>query len=330
MVSFANSGETRVTFTDYIQSAPIVWLNSREEYLPSDIATQLAHTHPVKDGKPISGIASPLTLENLDTLNDGTQDVYLASNDDVSKDPAWLKGVRPDSHGKTNGAMSCCIIVNDKGADIVDAFYCYFYAYNKGQVIFEKELGDHVGDWEHNMIRFKNGKPVALWYSQHASGEALTYSVVEKHTDGRRPLSYSAFGTHANYVSEGTHSHAIPNWNLPVGVLMDKCDRGTLWDPTLAAYIYKFRYDASAAHTPGHGSFTAYDKSHPVGWVRFMGHWGDDRLPANDPRQKGHNIGKNWKYEGGPTGPYDKELERKDIWPKGAWGAHIWKFMPWA
>ena len=144
---FGQSAELDIIPTDYIPTAPIVWLNSREEYLPSDLAAQLQHTHVEKNGKPISGHASPLTLENLDTLNDGDKDVYLCSNDDITKDPAWLKGVRPDSNGKTNGAVSCCIVVNDKGADIVDAFYFYFYAYNQGQVIFGKELGDHVGDW---------------------------------------------------------------------------------------------------------------------------------------------------------------------------------------
>jgi hypothetical protein len=131
-----------------IAPAPVVWLNSREEYLPSDLAAQLAHTHPEIDGKPIVGHASPLTLENLDTLNDGDkQNVYLSANDDFTKNPPWLKGVRPDANGKTNGAVSCCIIVNDKGAGVVDAFYLYFYAYNKGQTIFDKELGDHLGDW---------------------------------------------------------------------------------------------------------------------------------------------------------------------------------------
>ena len=116
--------------------------------MPSDFASQLAHTHPVIDGKPVTGHPSPLTLDNLDALNDGDKkNVYLASNDDITKDPAWLKGVRPDAHGKTNGAVSCCIVVNDKGAGIVDAFYFYFYAYSEGQTIFGKELGNHVGDW---------------------------------------------------------------------------------------------------------------------------------------------------------------------------------------
>jgi hypothetical protein len=129
-----------------IVSAPIVWLNSREEYLPSDLAAQLANTHPEIDGQSI-GHASPLTLENLNTLNDGDKKNVFLSNNDYTENPPWLKGVRPDANGKTNGAVSCGIVVNDKGAGIVDAFYFYFYAYNKGQTIFGKELGDHLGDW---------------------------------------------------------------------------------------------------------------------------------------------------------------------------------------
>jgi hypothetical protein len=147
-VSVADPHKWSIFPIDCIRSAPIVWLNSKEEYLPSDLGAQLAHTHPEIDGKPVSDHPSPLTLANLDSLNDGDlKNVYLTANDDYTKDPAWLKGVRPDANGKTNGAASCCIVVNDKGADIVDAFYFYFYAYNQGQTIFEKELGDHLGDW---------------------------------------------------------------------------------------------------------------------------------------------------------------------------------------
>lgn len=34
------------------------------------------------------------------------------------------------------------------------------------------------------MIRFSNGQPEAIWYSQHANGEAFTYGAVEK--EGKR------------------------------------------------------------------------------------------------------------------------------------------------
>lgn len=52
------------------------------------------------------------------------------------------------------------------------------------------------------MIRFSNGTPQALWYSQHAGGEAFTYEATEK--QGKRPVAYSAKGTHAVYAIAGS------------------------------------------------------------------------------------------------------------------------------
>lgn len=51
------------------------------------------------------------------------------------------------------------------------------------------------------MIRFSNGSPQAIWYSQHAGGQAFTYDATEK--QGKRPYAYSAKGTHAVYVMAG-------------------------------------------------------------------------------------------------------------------------------
>lgn len=64
------------------------------------------------------------------------------------------------------------------------------------------------------MIRFANGTPQALWFSQHASGQAFTYNALEK--KGKRPYAYSGNGTHANYAVKGSVSilppfHHIPN-----------------------------------------------------------------------------------------------------------------------
>jgi hypothetical protein len=112
-------------------SAPVVYLHSTESYFPSDLGAQLANTQPENNYEVVSGAPSPLTLDNLDSLNAlNGSNVYLTSKDDTTSNPQpqWLKGVIPDSTGKTDGAVSTSIIVNDYGNGTVDAYYMYFYA----------------------------------------------------------------------------------------------------------------------------------------------------------------------------------------------------------
>lgn len=77
-----------------------------------------------------NAVAAPNPLD-LNSLNQLGGDVYLTSNDDITTNPEWLKGVRPDGNGKTAGTTAA-VIVNDKGSGNVDAFYMYFYTYNWG------------------------------------------------------------------------------------------------------------------------------------------------------------------------------------------------------
>jgi hypothetical protein len=39
-------------------------------------------------------------------------------------------------------------------------------------------IGNHVGDWEHVMVRFEHGVPKLVWLSQHASGQAFNYELL--------------------------------------------------------------------------------------------------------------------------------------------------------
>lgn len=305
----------------------MVWFHPEEKYFPSDIGAQLAHTKPEIDFTVVEGYPTPLTLDNLDSLNanNGT-DVYLTSVDDVTQAPTWLDGVKPDDSHQTAGAISAAIIVNDRGQGNVDAFYMYFTAYNWGGRLLDSDVDEHVGvsfvspenvtyslrdmsqDWEHNMIRFANGKPTQVWYSQHGFGEAFTYDCLEK--QGDRPIAYSGNGSHAVYATSGTHDHTIPNLNLPgQGVLTDFTDQGTLWDPTLSAYYYGFDANSNA--------FSAYDPSYPTAWLRFVGRWGDQQYPDSDPRQhKILGIDATARFANGPTGPRDKQLNRTDVCPE--------------
>ncbi|KAE8328542.1 hypothetical protein BDV39DRAFT_192116 [Aspergillus sergii] len=275
---------TAITVPSYVlEYAPMVWLHSEEAYMPSDIGEQLVHTTPMVNWKPIDKAPSATTLDTLDQLNNlGNTSVYLTSKEGIDADPqpSWFGGVKPDQDGRTQDAISSTIILRDHGDGTLDAFYFYFYA-------------------EHNMIRFSEGVPQAIWYSQHASGQAFTYGATEK--NGKRPIAYSGNGTHANYAISGKHDHTIPGFNLPDGLIVDQTDSGTLWDPILSAYVYS--YDASEE------TFQAYDSGYPVNWLNFNGQWGDDALPGG-PELFGQK-----KYVAGPNGPKFKKLVRDKVCP---------------
>ncbi|EPS44416.1 hypothetical protein H072_1616 [Dactylellina haptotyla CBS 200.50] len=294
--------------------APLVYLHKDDSYRPSDIGSMLANTRPQVDYQHIQDAPTQITLDNLHKLNDHKDDgkaVYLTAVKDVSSDTEqqWLKGVLPDGSGYTKDAISAAVIVNEKDNDVTDVFYCYFYNFNAGPPIkilgIEAVFGNHVGDWEYNMVRFKNGEPQAIYYSQHAHGEAFTYGATRKR--GRRPLTYSAKGSHANYATDGIHDHTIPHFNLPGHLfLVDETNDGHLWDPTLSAYFYKFKND----------KFTPYDDKTPVNWLYYRGRWGDQQHPKDSPNQM--TLFGNAKFAGGPTGPIDKGLDRKGVCPDGS------------
>ncbi|KAI9374113.1 hypothetical protein BJX61DRAFT_532672 [Aspergillus egyptiacus] len=280
----ALTGLAATAIPNYVlEYAPLVWLHSEDPYKPSGIAEHLQHVAvPKVDYQPIEGIQFPLTLDNLDQLNAlGNESVYLSSEEgiDVDPQPAWFFGAEIDENGKSSD-VSSAVIVHDRGEGEVDAFYFYFYS-------------------EHNLIRFQNGTPQAIWYSQHARGQAFTYQATEK--QGKRPIAYSGNGTHAVYSISGGHDHAIPGINLPVGFLVDQTDKGTLWDPVLDAYAYSYQ--------PATQTFEPYDPSYPVNWLNFNGRWGDDAL------QGGPELFGQAKYVGGPNGPKFKNLQREQVCP---------------
>ncbi|KIV89820.1 hypothetical protein PV10_07191 [Exophiala mesophila] len=293
--------------------APVAYLSATEKYFPSDLTTHLANSHPVTgSGDPIP-FTSPLSLTNLNTLSDQT-DIYTTSNTGILSLPPWFHGTKPSPDGTLGTTRASVIITVSKPNNILDVFYFYFYTYNQGNWVLDNpalEFGNHVGDWEHTMIRFQNSLPQSVYYSQHSTGQAFSYSAVEKAPDGLRPVVYVARGSHANYAVPGPHDHTIPGFNSPVGPLKDHTDRGVYWDPSVGAYVYE--YDVAT------GKFRAYDQNDPVEFLGFEGRWGDRQL---GDKEKGQiNVFGARKYTGGPTGPRDKKLAREAVCPdsKGCW-----------
>lgn len=98
-------------------------------------------------------------------------------------DDLHVRTLRETRQKRTKGGRSdapAVLVVVDKGHGIIDAFWFYFYSFNLGNVVFNVRFGNHVGDWEHSLVRFQHGKPKAVFFSEHNFGEAYSYDAVEK------------------------------------------------------------------------------------------------------------------------------------------------------
>lgn len=305
-----------------IDHAPLIYLHSDDPYMPSDILEHVLHTSPRIDFKRIDDALPLLDLDNLSLLNkygkDGTE-VFLTAVDDPTTFPDWVLGETPDENGALHNSTACAVLTVEHAIPgniiVTDAFYFYFYSWNEGGDITQvvpplnrlfpdskpgDHFGNHLGDWEHNVVRFINGKPVGVYFSHHSGGEACPWedeSCLSK--EGERPIVFSARGSHANYPSEGSHVHD--------DALIDIADRGRLWDPVSRAYFYT--YD------PATQTFSAVDEGTPTDWLSFNGQWGDARYPDSDPRQTTIPYFHLKKYDGGPNGPEFKHLVRKGLVP---------------
>ncbi|KAL8703331.1 MAG: hypothetical protein Q9201_003495 [Fulgogasparrea decipioides] len=312
--------------------APLVHLYSGEKFWPCDIAEHLEHVTPYLNYTPIKAISETSNLTNLDKLNDYNKGrfVYLTSNDDVEERPDWLGGEKnipdipegedaihnhpPNPHqhlltapspstrplpGGRSSAPAVLILVN-KPNNITDAFWFFFYSYNLGNLVFNVRFGNHIGDWEHTLIRFNTntGKPTHVFVSEHYFGQAYTYAAVEKL--GKRPVVYSAVGTHAMYATPGRHPYI-----LPLGLLHDETDRGPLWDPVLNAHTYTYNHTGDVLRA------SSRSPEAPTEWFYFNGHWGDKFYPLDDRRQ--YEFAGQYHYVTGPLGPRFKNLGRGKV-----------------
>jgi len=224
----------------------------------------------------------------------------------------------------------------DKGHGILDAFWFYFYSYNLGTTVLNIRFGNHIGDWEHSLIRFHHGKPKAVFFSAHSGGTAYAFKAVEKFKggngeEGKRPVLYSAMGSHAMYAIPGKHSYILP-W----GLLADVTDKGPLWDPALNYLAY--HYNTSIIHrdaksvttnsTPisnspdGNQEKAGFPKTlrparnnpnAPTSWFHYSGHWGDKFYWLDDERQ--YRFVGQYHYVNGPLGPQYKNMGRSKVCP---------------
>ena len=220
--------------------------------------------------------------------------------------------------GKSSAPAILIVVPKEDG--IVDAFWFFFYSFNLGQTVLNIRFGNHVGDWEHTLIRFKNGKPIQVFLSEHNFGDAYAWQALEKYVPdpigegtmigtwsnnsatqiAKRPVVYSAVGSHAMYATPGLHPYILP-W----GMLHDQTDRGPLWDPALNS--------KSFLYSPSNKTLLPSSRNPraPTSWFDYAGHWGDKYYALNDPRQ--YRFAGQYHYVNGPSGPKFKNLARRHV-----------------
>jgi len=102
------------------------------------------------------------------------------------------------------------------------------------------------------------------------------------------------------YATPGKQEYIVP-----LGLLADNTDTGSLWDPLLNSRMYSYNLSSSlllpSSQTP----------LAPTEWFYFDGRWGDKFYPISDTRQ--YSIGTESHYVTGPLGPRWKHLGRKGM-----------------
>lgn len=297
------------------EHAPVIRLYSEERYLPYDITDYVTHfTLEDSSHNNVSMDGKPMNLPELGQVEalDLESPLFLTCLEDFSKEPEWLTGSKniPDIETGAIKDAPAVLIVVDKGQGVVDSFWFFFYSFNEGPFVMGAgPYGNHMGDWEHCLIRFRHEVPELVWMSAHGGGSAYYFEAMEKYEkDKNRPVLFAARGTHANYATVGQHSH-----DIPFHMLSDFTDRGPLWNvkENYLAYIY----DGSYVY-PSNGT-------HPTrelklgGWLTYLERWGDQKLPPDDPRQRYHPF--EWRMIDGPTGPLTKHLDRVNPCQRSKW-----------
>jgi hypothetical protein len=159
----------------------------------------LEHTVPYFDYEPVDKKYRDVSVNDLDKLNFGGRSIYLTSKDDPESYPYWMsgqdnipegferRGGKIISKSKASGTVNrsnapVVLIVVDKGS-YVDAFWFFFYSFNLGNQVLGVRFGNHVGDWEHTMIRFRKGKPTQAFFSEHEWGAGYDWEDCDKDGD---------------------------------------------------------------------------------------------------------------------------------------------------
>ncbi|MFT3766208.1 MAG: Vps62-related protein [Minicystis sp.] len=268
--------------------APRVWLAAGERFLPSSVDAFLPNVH--KDSG--DGVVRYTTNQDLGC--------------DSCSDPPFLSGQRPDQVSVPVYAQIVNRTTNGQPSNTTDVIYWTFYPYNDGKDVCiglwggslgcvggYESFGNHVGDWEHVMIRFVNGNPTQVFLSAHDGGAPFNYGDPALTLVDGHPVVFAALGSHGLYPDARRHTYAtLPN----SFTLDDDTSFGIAWDTWNNVVTFGVQ---------SVGSYTG-----SLAWLNFTGDWGNAKGGCGIYEK----VGGFCIREGGPSALVPRSLANPAIW----------------
>ena len=178
--------------------------------------------------------------------------------------------------------------------------FWYFYPFNgpgRLRICWEHceyewfyEAGRHCGDWEmvSLLVDSSTQAVLAVGLSHHGNVEWVQYGQVEKHTDGVRPLVYSALSSHAHYLHPGEHYYEVVWHRGPI--------KATTYDLTEAGQLFEL----------GDYYLVGDGPTLPPVWLGFPYRWGQYIWNHDDVDFLSTNYFDYNEVNPGPSGPPKK------------------------
>ncbi|XP_059216981.1 uncharacterized protein LOC106095522 isoform X2 [Stomoxys calcitrans] len=175
------------------------------------------------------------------------------------------------------------------------------YGYCLGR---KKDIGSHIGDWEHMTLYFTGAaEPEAMYVSAHDAGAFYTYNHLTGSFEFKRqetrkgilqrpnfpktvttfndhPVLFAAKGSHGLWTAPGKHRF------VKVARLYDINGFGTPWNTWKSVTI---TYE----------NLKSYGRSLAPTWLSFKGKWGNPKSKCHPLRRIGLNF---CEFTDGPTG----------------------------